>query len=219
MTLLLHLRALALAVVLTASTLTVGAHAADPGTGGACAADGVRVLVDFGALSDPDGPEGVPGRLTACDDDVAGERADRSIVDAGVELTWASRSPGFVCRVQGLPADDACVNASPADAYWAIWWAAAGDTEWVYSAQGLSSLRTPQGGAVALVWHTGRGRASSPDVSPADLATAAADHTVAPEGTDVNVDEGLPVWVPVVLIVVVAGVGGAVVVRRRKAQA
>lgn len=177
----------------------------------ACPPDGATVLVEFGDLV-ADGEQGV---RTACDDDVDGERASESIADAGFELTYATGSPGFVCRVQGLPADDPCVRAAPADAYWSVWWAADGG-DWVYSTRGAGTLRTPEGGHVALVWHRGAGEAEAPSVPPGTPGDDVGAEPVS--ATPTEEPEGLPGWVvPTVLV----GLGVAVVlvvVRRRSGE-
>lgn len=212
--------ALLCASVLAPLLATGQAAATESATEALCAAPGARVLVDFGDLAGSGAGSDLPATLTVCDADVTGERADRTVLDAGVELTWATRSPGFVCRVSGVPADDPCVNAAPSDAYWSIWWADADDAEWVYSAQGLSSLRTPEAGVVALVWHRGAGRATAPSKSPSEwTASGHAEADVRDVASEADANTGLPVWAPVALIAAVAAAGGVVVVRRRKAQA
>ena len=57
----------------------------------------------------------------------------------GVTLGYATRQPGFVCRVNGAPASDPCVNASPANAYWGLWWADGSQASWTYSSYGVGS--------------------------------------------------------------------------------
>lgn len=128
------------------------AHAA------ACSgASGVTVVVDFAEL----------GGLTAgCDPDAEGQRANAILADAGYGLTMATKSPGFVCRVNGLPADDPCVDAAPPDRYWSVWWADGQGGSWVYSSRGVDSLRVPDGGYLALAWHQGDGKAQPPATVP-----------------------------------------------------
>src|SRR5699024_8729467 len=84
---------------------------------------------------------------------------------AGVELTYATRQPGFVCRVQRIPASDPCVNASPSDAYWGLWWSN-GTSQWTYSTSGVGALTVPDGGSVAWSWQQDRaaGKSVPPDV-------------------------------------------------------
>lgn len=174
-----------------------------------CPDGGATVLVDFGDLA---GDAGSDVR-TACDDDAEGDRAAQSILDAGFDLTYATRSAGFVCRVDGLPADDPCVNAAPPDAYWSVWWAEAGG-EWTYSTRGVGSLRTPEGGHVALVWHTGNDEAAAPSVAPG-TSTAGADEDAAPRPA-AEESTGLPGWAAPVVLVALLAAGALVVLRRRR---
>lgn len=211
-----------LATALTVLTSASGAHAdAGPTPPPGCAADGVTVLVDFGDLAEGGGSD----VRTGCDDDADGDRAAQSIVDAGVELTYATRSPGFVCRVDDLPSDDPCVNAAPPDAYWSVWWADAGGA-WVYSTRGVDSLRTPVGGHVALVWHRGAGEAAPPDLDPGTVDDAEdndAEDDNAPAATGPNAgqdsgSDGLPGWALPVVVGFLAAAGVVVVLRRRQAR-
>lgn len=139
---------------------TVPAHAA------ACSGSGgVTVVVDFAELG---------GGLTAgCDSSTDGQRARGILADAGYSLTMATRSPGFVCRVNGAPASDPCVDAAPADRYWSVWWADGKGGDWVYSSRGVDSLRVPDGGYVALAWHQGNGRSQPPATVPNSRAPKA----------------------------------------------
>jgi len=129
--------------------VTAPAHAAacPPGTG-------VTVVVNGGVRCDADGG--------------TGERASRNFADAGHTLSYASRSGGFVCRVDGAPADDPCTDASPADAYWALFWSDGTSGAWAYSSLGVGALRVPSGGAVAFVFQNSSTR-RSPSV-PAPVA-------------------------------------------------
>lgn len=140
-----------------------------------CSGDsGVTVVVDFAELG---------GGLTAgCDPDVEDERARAMLADAGYSLTMATKSPGFVCRVNGLPADDPCVDAAPPDRYWSVWWADGDGGSWVYSSRGVDSLRVPDGGYLAMAWHQGNGKAEPPATVPA-ARTATAPQGPAPTVT------------------------------------
>ena len=53
-----------------------------------------------------------------CDAGGAGKTAAAQFAAAGFALTRVQRQPGFVCRVEGKPAEDPCVNTPPTDAYW-----------------------------------------------------------------------------------------------------
>ena len=103
------------------------------------------MVVDPGALG---------GALTAVCDGGSGQAASARYADAGVALTYAQRQPGFVCRVDGAPASDPCVNTPPADAYWGLFWSD-GSGGWVYSSDGVDALDIPDGGSVAFAWQDG----------------------------------------------------------------
>lgn len=115
----------------------------------------IAVVVEYRALGGPERPD-----LSTC---VVSDAAVASelLIEAGVELTTARTVPGFVCRVDGVPADDPCVTAAPADAYWGVWWADDA-TGWTYSTLGVDQLEVPVGGSVAMVWDDEEG-----DVAPA----------------------------------------------------
>jgi hypothetical protein len=126
---------------------------------GLCSGSGVSVVVDFGALGG--------GIRTGCD--ATGNRnAAKAFADTGHPLTYAQRQPGFVCRVDGAPASDPCVNTSPADAYWGLYWSD-GTSGWKYSTLGVGSLTVPAGGSVAFSWQDG-GTADPPGARPASSA-------------------------------------------------
>jgi len=59
---------------------------------------GVTVVVEYGELGS--------GTSTGCAADGGGQTADRLLKDTGHALTYVQRFPGFVCRIDGLPADD-----------------------------------------------------------------------------------------------------------------
>lgn len=125
------------AVLLGTAASMVGVAA--PAHAAACApGTGVTVVVNSGVRCDPDGG--------------TGERASKNFADAGHSLSFASRSGGFVCRVDGQPADDPCTEASPSDAYWALFWSDGTSGTWAYASLGVGSLRAPKGGAVAFVF-------------------------------------------------------------------
>lgn len=129
-----------------------------PAQAAACSGtQGVTVIVDFGDLGG--------GVQAGCDPSVDG-RAAASFADAGFNLAYATADPGFVCRVNGRPADAACVEASAANAYWSLWWSDGQGGPWVYSTLGVPTLRPPEGGYVAFAWHRGGGHAGPPAVNP-----------------------------------------------------
>ncbi len=150
---------LAVAVFLAAAGLGVpsAAHAATCST-----SHGVTVVVDFHQLGG--------GVQTACDADGGGRSGDEQMSDAGHHLTYVQRQPGFVCRVDGAPADDPCVNTPPDNAYWSLWWSDGKSGTWSYAAQGIASVSVPDGGYLALSWQGGDSKAPprvTPKVHPA----------------------------------------------------
>ena len=141
----------AVAVLLTAAAVGLVALAAvPPAQAAACAGtSGVTVVVEFGALGG--------GTDVDCSPDGGGRTADRLLKDAGHALTYVQRFPGFVCRIDGAPADDPCVNTPPGDAYWGLWWSDGKNGKWSYSSLGAGSLSIPAGGYVAMVWDDASG--------------------------------------------------------------
>ncbi|MBK6856704.1 MAG: hypothetical protein IPG97_09210 [Microthrixaceae bacterium] len=99
--------------------------------------DGVTVVIDFQDLGG--------GVNVRCAPGAVGSGLD-ALDRAGISYQTALRSPGFVCRIAGLPADDPCHVASPASAYWSYWIAGRGGT-WCYSNLGAGS-RTPPPGSI-----------------------------------------------------------------------
>ena len=110
----------------------------------------------------------VVGSSVGCDANGGGPAAN-NFADAGHQLRYASRAPGFVCRVDGAPASDPCVEASPVDAYWGLFWSDGKKGTWTYSSLGVTSLKVPQGGSVAFVFQDSSSR-TWPSVKPSVVA-------------------------------------------------
>lgn len=145
------------AAVLVAAAVGVGVPVA-PAQAGTCPdADGVTVIVDFNSLGG-----GVQG---TCQTDGGGQTASTLFGAAGFPLTYAQRQPGFVCRVSGVPTSDPCVNTSPANAYWGLWWSDGKNGRWTYSTLGATSLTIPDGGYVAFSFDDVDG-AAPPSATP-----------------------------------------------------
>jgi hypothetical protein len=159
---------LAVAAFLAAAGLGVpaAAHAATCST-----SHGVTVVVDFHQLGG--------GVQAACDPEGAGRTGAQQMSDVGHHLTYVQRQPGFVCRVDGSPADDPCVNTPPDNAYWSLWWSDGKSGTWSYAAQGIGALQVPDGGYVALSWQGGDGKAA-PRVTPRALPAPAPSPTHKP---------------------------------------
>ena len=109
-----------------------------------------------------------------------GKSASAIVASVGVTLTYAQRQPGSVCRVNGAPASDPCVNASPANAYWGLWWADGSQASWTYSSYGAGGLTVPSGGSVGFSWQQDRpaGGTVPPGVAPPVPGVAPADSAV-----------------------------------------
>lgn len=124
---------------------------------------GVIVVVDFNELG---------GGLTRGCDGASGHTAAQNFGAAGYDLSY-SHAPGmngYVCTVQGKPANGDCTGT---DAYWSLWWADGKGGPWTYSSLGVDSLKVPTGGYVAFAWHQGSGKAAPPDVVPSARAASA----------------------------------------------
>jgi energy-coupling factor transport system permease protein len=113
--------------------------------------------------------------------DGGGRTASTLFGNAGFQLSYAQRQPGFVCRVNGVPASDPCQNTAPASAYWGLW-SSTGDpgSSWTYASLGAGSLTVPDGGLVAFSWDDVGGDA--PPSAPASRPQAPAPPTGQPTG-------------------------------------
>ncbi|RJQ72272.1 hypothetical protein D5S17_26325 [Pseudonocardiaceae bacterium YIM PH 21723] len=121
-----------------------------PAQAGACTtADGVTVVVDFQGSRTVACAPGSPGSGLA------------ALQGAGFSYVFPSKQPGFVCRINGNPASDPCVNTPPATAYWSYWHAQPGGS-WVYSDLGAGNYRPPAGSVEG--WSFGSG--SQPGIAP-----------------------------------------------------
>lgn len=125
----------------------------------ACAEDaGVTIVVDAAALDDGD-------RTAWCigtDEPLAATDA-LALVDVTTEGT-EEYGDQVVCRVDGVPAEDAaipaedgsdyfetCASMPAAFAYWSLWVKPAGD-EWAYAQEGLATLQLKPGESLALLF-------------------------------------------------------------------
>ena len=119
-------------------------------------ASGVTVVVDFGAFGGGVEVGCAPG------DPSTGYAA---LVGADFDVQGASRSPSFLCRIDGQPDKslDLCIMPPPATAYWSYWIADRGK-DWCYSSAGMSG-RDPQPGTVegwSFVRGSGAGGTAAP---------------------------------------------------------
>ena len=151
-------RALALAVLGLASVLVAPTWLLPTADAATCtSAGGVSVVVDYRELGG--------AAVTECAPDGGGKSASAVFASVGVDISYATRQPGFVCRVNGVPASDPCVNASPANAYWGLWWSDGTSSSWTYSSSGVGGLVVPAGGSVGWAWQ--QDRATTGAVPPA----------------------------------------------------
>lgn len=132
---------------------------------------GVTVLVDFSHFGH--------GLQAGC----AHQPSDgfAALARAGFQVTQPTRTPGFVCRIDGLPTTDPCVNTPPTDAYWSYWYSTDHRT-WTYTSVGAGGRTPPPGSIDAWSFSTGSS-ASPPSISPASLTPPAPSTTAAPRTT------------------------------------
>jgi hypothetical protein len=132
----------------TGASRTVRSVAA--GSPGACKdADGVTVVVDYTDLGGP--------VVERCAGWPVSSGFD-ALAKAGFSVAQPTRTPGFVCRLQGRPSPtetldttsdptyhEQCVNTPPTDAYWSYWSARNGG-RWTYDTVGASAHQAIRGG-------------------------------------------------------------------------
>jgi hypothetical protein len=164
-----YVAGLVAAVLVTAAASVVAPGPAEAAT--CSSASGVSVVVDFHQLGG--------GVQSDCDASGAGKYADAQFADVGHTLTYVQRQPGFVCRVDGAPSSDPCVNTPPSDAYWSLWWSDGKSGTWKYSSTGVGSLKVPAGGYVALSWQQGSSKAK-PGVAPTAHSSASPSPSASP---------------------------------------
>lgn len=190
---------------------------------------GVSVIVDATAAG---------GDVTeACVATDGQEEATDVLEQAGVELTSVANQPGFVCQVDGLPSGQDCSTTPAGDAYWGLFIAGSGtgtgdgsgDSAWDYAPVGVDELRLSPDSFVGFAYQTSSEPAppAAPAVAGTQTGTTtgpSGDETVLPndgasipstpgtdasEAADEGVEDGTPVWIFYVVVVVVA-VGGLV---------
>ena len=141
------MRALGAAAATLLVAAAVAVLPASPAQAALCSGSGTNVVVSFGAIGG--------GTQTGCG---TGDTAAQVSTSAGFPLSYAARQPGFVCRVKGVPTSDPCVNTSPADAYWGLFWSDGKSATWHYSTLGATAVRVPAGGSVGWAWQDGGAR-------------------------------------------------------------
>lgn len=107
--------------------------------------DGITVVVDFAAFRDEVVVRCAPAPV---------ESGYEALTKVGLEYTPTQRFPGFLCRIEGLPADDPCATTPPPDAYWGYWRAERGG-DWTYSQHGPATTNPPPGPVEGWAFSTG----------------------------------------------------------------
>jgi hypothetical protein len=131
---------------------------ADPSTHGSSDCDGVVVVVDHG------GTDAASARVGCAPGDPASGLD--ALTEAGHAVTMLAREPRFVCRIDAVPADEACRGFPPADAYWSTW--TVEDGRWVYATLGATATDPDPGDVEG--WSFGAG--TPPRVDAATLSPA-----------------------------------------------
>lgn len=170
------MKRLFLALALVISAVPVPALAAG--------CDGVTVVVDFRGLGGGVQQGCAPG------DPSSGTAA---LTAAGFGYTFASRQPGFVCRINQKPGveTDKCVTTSPASAYWSYWHAPAGGS-WTYSNQGATTYKPARGTVEGWAFGAGEQPGAAPPAAPAPQPPAPRPQDPAPAPAPVNPPAGQP---------------------------
>jgi hypothetical protein len=112
---------------------------------------------------------------------------------AGFTYTGAQRFPGLLCRIDGKPADDPCVNAPPPDRYWAYWTAPEPGRKWTYSDMGAGNRTPPPGSVEGWAFSDGCTRAPQGPPCPAPTTTTrppTTTTTTAAGGSGGSIDAG-----------------------------
>lgn len=146
----------ALAVALAALPVVSGGAPASASAGACSPGTGVTVVVD---RNPGDGAEGAKYCASG-----SGRTAKSAMAAAGVPAEEVSSEPGFVCTIQGYPADRSCQQTPPASAYWRLYWSDGSSATWKVSSYGYASLRVPAGGSVG--WAYQGGGSGQPDGAP-----------------------------------------------------
>ncbi|MEQ0559241.1 hypothetical protein ABJI51_09185 [Amycolatopsis sp. NEAU-NG30] len=205
-----------LARLVTASAVLLGAclagaaPASATGTDGACPeGGGVTVVVDFGDLG--------PAPVVRC---APGTPANgiAALQEAGIEVAGSQKyGLAVACRINGKPGPDveSCAGMPSATAYWSYWHASAGGS-WTSSQEGAQTAKPAPGSFEG--WAFARPKSandlpSPPRIAPVRQASAPASAPADQGGSSFP-------WDVVVgaLVIVVIGVAGTLVARRRRAQ-
>lgn len=145
-------------LVAAAALVAAGGLALPGGAAQAAACSGttgVTVVIDYGSSS-----------TTSC---AAGDPSSAmSALKAVATVVSPQRYPGtVVCRINGTPASDPCIQMPPASAYWAFFHAPRGGS-WTYSQSGVASYNPAPGTVIGFAFGSG----GKPDTAPPAAASA-----------------------------------------------
>ena len=165
------------ALTLTAALPSAPAFAKALPVGHCTSTRDATVIVDFGPFGGP--------LLRACG---STPTTGFALINQGGWHTSGTEhdGPAFVCRIgyagfhhgtlYPTPAQQACINTPPANAYWTYWQAGPGQNTWHYSQLGAPTYR-PQPGSISL-WIfggtniSGTSGSAVPAITPASLRRA-----------------------------------------------
>ncbi|GAB3078974.1 hypothetical protein [Pedococcus soli] len=139
-------------LVAAAALVAVGGLTLPGGAAQAAACSGttgVTVVIDYGAST-----------TTSC---VSGDPTSAmSALKAVATVVSPQRYPGtVVCRINGTPAKDPCIQMPPASAYWAFFHAPRGGA-WTYSQSGVASYDPAPGTVIGFAFGSGGQPSSAP---------------------------------------------------------
>ncbi len=177
--------------------------------GSFCSGQGVNVAVDYKSLGG--------GVQQTCVEDGGGKTASEVFKTAGFELTPVGAFPGAACQVDGKPEGVACAKMPPANAYWGLYISTNG--KWGYAPKGANELKLADGDYVAFAWQSTNASvppAVAPTPSPASAAPATSENDTTSSSDGDGDGGGIPWWIPAGVVVVLAGAGGAVALRRSR---
>ena len=145
----------ALAIVLSGAI--AGSTGAFGGARSACAASGahVPIVIDFGTVTSPPGPDSV---RTLCVAVGPGASGSDVLAAASAQLHWPApryNSIGLLCAIGGYPSAPACADRSGSHfLYWSYW--RGNESGWTYQSAGPATLRPPscdsKGGCTVEGW-------------------------------------------------------------------
>ncbi len=120
---------------------------------GACTtATGITVVIDFQDLGG--------GISTRCVSSKV-ENGFEALTAAGINFQTATRAPGFLCKIAGLPTTEQCIQPAPTTAYWSYWLANRGGN-WCYSSLGAGNILPPPGSVQGWSFSLNRSDSDAP---------------------------------------------------------